>query len=228
MNESPYPRSVRAEAAAAAADLQDVGPVQAVLRFYRRHDAVIEAALADSPGPVACRDGCAHCCQYKIEASAAEVLAIRRYVLSEFSAERRAEVLARAERNVAEAADLSHLEQLITNQTCPFLHEKSCSIYPVRPINCRSFHSTDVAACRRSVEELREPTLQVPYFSDVFDAARGSRDGFTQAGRAAGAEVTMYDLASAFVEAMQQTDDETALQARRPMLARAKVIGAPV
>ncbi|MCU0952812.1 MAG: YkgJ family cysteine cluster protein [Burkholderiaceae bacterium] len=228
MTQSIYTRHVRNESDAAAADLRAMRVDQAVVHFYRRHDAALAGAIAASPSTMACRDGCAHCCQFKIEASAIEVLAIRRHVRATFSLAQQAQLMQRAERNVAEAAGLSHVEHLATHQTCPFLAENSCSIYPARPANCRSFQSTDASACQRAVTGPPQPLLQVPYAADVFDAARGSRDGFAQAVQAAGAETTMYDLNSAFVEAMHDDADDATLQARRPMFRRAKVIGAPV
>ncbi len=164
-------------------------PQEALLRFYGRQDKAIDRTMQAAKQKVACRSGCSTCCNYRVEARAIEVLAVRDYVIAHFSPSQQAAVVDLAARNVAEAADWSHVEHHAHNQRCPLLVDDACSVYPVRPANCRSFHSTDVSACRRSVEELREPTLQVPYVADVFDAARGSRDGFTQAGRAAGADI---------------------------------------
>jgi Fe-S-cluster containining protein len=227
LNEARFRQYVLAEYDAEPADRRRRDPQEALLRFYGRQDAAIDKSIRAAKQKVACRSGCSTCCHYKVEARAVEVLAIRDYVNAHFSSAQRATVLEVAQRNVAEAADWSHVEHLARNQCCPLLIDNMCSVYPVRPANCRSFHSTDVQVCIESHQRPEDLTIRVPYIEDVFEAATGTVAGFMQAARQAHLDATLYDLDSAFVEAMRDSTAADRLLSGTQVFRGAKVIGTP-
>jgi len=202
-------------------------PQEALLRFYGRQDKAIDRTMQAAKQKVACRSGCSTCCNYRVEARAIEVLAVRDYVIAHFSPSQQAAVVDLAARNVAEAADWSHVEHHAHNQRCPLLVDDACSVYPVRPANCRSFHSTDVQVCIESRQRPEDVSIRVPYIEAVFEAATGTVAGFVQATQQARLDVTLYDLDSAFLEAMRDPTAADRLLGGAPVFRAAKVIGTP-
>lgn len=216
-----------AEFVTAKADLQRSPATQAVIKFYARQDAAIRAATAAAPAAPACKADCAYCCYYKVEARAAEVLAIKNFVVSRFQPERLRAAIEQAERNVAEAKGLSHSEHLAVNQRCPFLMENRCSVYEVRPSKCRSFHAADVEGCKASYEEPTNLTIPNSYIEEIFNAANGAAEGFYAAVEASGIDSTVYDLNSAFLEAMQNAAVPKRLNSGKRAFLKATVVTPP-
>lgn len=77
---------------------------------------------------VACGEGCFHCClNPTVPITAIELAGISWFACEQLTGDIREEVKAQL---------LIHEE----TTACPFLVNKVCSIYPVRPIACRAFH----------------------------------------------------------------------------------------
>ena len=79
----------------------------------------------------ACRSGCCVCCVGQvIPVSAFEIMGIYWYV---------AEVLSPRKRQVVRANLLAHRPEHEA-PACPFLVERACGVYPLRPLICRQHH----------------------------------------------------------------------------------------
>ena len=95
--------------------------------------AIIEASTAQtvaaSPVAAACRAGCIPCCQQSvIPVTPLEAEALRFWVKNKLTPSLRNLVLAA----LCRASETVAID-------CPFLVNKSCAVYPVRPIACRRF-----------------------------------------------------------------------------------------
>lgn len=88
--------------------------------------------------------GCSTCCYDGVPASFVEYMSIRRYM-----AER--SILTEALKDRVRAFVLNELTQV---NACPFLVDKRCLIYPVRPLTCRLFGFQS-----RHEQDLRRKTL---------------------------------------------------------------------
>ncbi len=199
-------------------------PVQeAQLRFYKRLNEALSTVIEASPQAIACKAGCDYCCHYKIEVSAAEVLTIQQHVVKHFRPEQIQQVLAQARHNVAEAKGMSRKEQTATNQRCAFLLNQQCSIYDVRPANCRNFHATDAKTCQTLFEQpdLIQPKVLV---ESIEDAGGGLASGFEQAIGAAGLDNKVYDFSSAFIEAMSSPNLAKRLKSGKKAFLKAKQV----
>jgi Fe-S-cluster containining protein len=212
------------EMAAAKADLGKVGPSEALVRFFRRHDEAVVKARATSAVKPACAAGCSYCCYYKVEARAVEVLAIHQYVISRFTPDQIRAAVDQASMNVSQAKSLSHTEHLTTNQRCPFLVQERCSIYPVRPSKCRDFHAADVQGCKDSFDRPEDLSIPNSYIDGIFESGSGTTFGFEAAVETAGLDSRVYDLNSAFLEAMQNAKSAKRFRAGKKAFLVAKVV----
>lgn len=223
MNDQNIRAHAQREFEITSAEFDKSQPQTSLISFYRRLDSLNEAVISKSATKPACRAGCSYCCYYKVEVQAIEVLSIQSFVLSRFKPEQIKEVMSQAARNVDEAKDLTQAEQIAINQKCPFLLKDECSIYPVRPSRCRNFHATDVQGCKDSFED---PNFDPPnsYVSELFEVANGSAMGFEQALDSVGIDSRIYDLNSAFLEAMKNSALGKRLKSGKKVFLSAKVV----
>lgn len=79
------------------------------------------------PAYSVCQQGCAHCCKIPVSVTAVEAILIGEYTGKK-------------------AKEIIEIEPALDKYDyCPFLNRStaSCSIYKVRPLHCRNFHSLD-------------------------------------------------------------------------------------
>ncbi len=227
MNEQRMYQFAQSEFESASQALAKLSPQEALIGFYRRLDAAVAKAIEESSVKPACRAGCSFCCYYKVEARAVEVLAIREYVLAKFKPELIQAIVEQANRNVAEAKTLTHIEHLATNQRCPFLVDDKCTVYSVRPSKCRNFHAADMQGCKDSYDQPTNLSIPNSYIPEVFDAANGITQGFEGATEHAGLDPRVYDLNSAFIEALKNPQTSKRLRSGKKAFLSATVIQLP-
>lgn len=128
--------------------------------------AYAEQAFARAGGPQRakssdCRRGCDYCCYLPVEtcrAEATRALEFARETLG--AAEFRA--LKHRIREAAASYPLSPRRPLAKNPPCPLLKDSACLVYPVRPLACRGWNSSDVSACHSAYEHgVTEVTVPV-------------------------------------------------------------------
>jgi Fe-S-cluster containining protein len=151
---------------------------RAALRFADERAA---RALAQAPTKPDCAPGCASCCHVHVEATPPEILAVAAYLRATRSA---AELRALALRLGVTAA-LSAEERWRARTPCALLSiDGTCSIYEVRPLRCRAFHSYSVAVCRDAYAgRTDEEPPRSPALERLYDAAEA---GLEEALRGAG------------------------------------------
>lgn len=122
---------------------------------------VFVEAFNSNPKP-ACHAGCSHCCHLRVVAYAHELVAIHRYVNSKLSTQKRLEITERIRNQYEKIKDLTEAEHFVVNVECPFLENHKCSIYPVRPMTCASYHSCSEAVCKQSYDEPSNMSAGIP------------------------------------------------------------------
>lgn len=116
------------------------------------------ARLRSEDGIVpSCKSGCCHCCRYHILTNIAEAHVLAEYVRRELSADQINDLRVRTQQwhewdnsrpgrpaaSMNDEADLSSYEHC-----CPLVVDGACSVYPVRPVVCRShFVSSHPRSC---------------------------------------------------------------------------------
>lgn len=101
---------------------------------------------------IACCAGCGTCCRVNVATLHPEACNIAAYLRRTLSAAERSELLERMSQTLVVIHGLDDDERIAANQACVFLDEsENCSIYPVRPLLCRSITSTCAERCRASL-----------------------------------------------------------------------------
>lgn len=149
---------------------------------------------------VDCRAGCHYCCHYHVAITAVEALVLAEHVHSLPLATRNrlvSKVCETAER----VAPLSEDQYQRVNIPCAFLEEGRCSVYAVRPVACRGFHSVNVDMCKRAFDH---PETSVPL--TVAAGRNAVNEGYkylvVMAQHHAGRDATTYEMHGAVAEAL--------------------------
>ena len=131
----------------------------------------IEAELQKDSN-VACAKNCSHCCYLRVVSYPHELVAIHNFIHKSLKQDVKETVLERLKSQAKIVEKMSEQEHFTTNIECPFLINKQCVIYAVRPITCAGYHSLSEAACVRSYNN---PTVTngfgIPLSKDI-DRAR--------------------------------------------------------
>lgn len=108
-----------------------------------------------------CQRGCDYCCHLPVETSRAEATRALEFARENLSAEAFRRLKHRI-REAAAAYPLSPRRPPAKNPSCPLLEDAACLVYPVRPLACRGWNSSDAAACRAAFERgVTEVTVPV-------------------------------------------------------------------
>jgi len=124
-----------------------------------------------------CQHGCAWCCHQAVLVSTQEVLLISRYLSEELTDEQRAVVHRNALEKEAVTGDMTVREFLQTLHPCPFLKDHSCLVYPVRPMACRCYLSSDVDSCLAQYHQPGNRQIMAALYDFPLRAGRSINEG---------------------------------------------------
>jgi Fe-S-cluster containining protein len=118
-------------------------------------DALIvlgDAGAASGSCRTACSKGCSYCCHMRAVVTAPEVLRIAAFIEETFSVEEREALARRVAATDEQAHGMSDEAWGAARVPCPLLVANECSVYSVRPLDCRAYNSRSVTACRNAFE----------------------------------------------------------------------------
>lgn len=136
---------------------------------------------------IACRAGCKTCCVVNVSTLLPEGLAIVDEI-RQWPQPRQSAVRQRLDELWRAVRGLTDEERISLSQSCAFLDEMgACSIYPVRPLLCRSVTSTDPESCRQAITahffDTTSPVLMNLFQRGLFSAVYlGVAEGLERAG----------------------------------------------
>lgn len=131
-------------------------------------DSLLEAfqhRVISSGARIDCRCGCSWCCHQQVLVMPAEMLLIVDYIEMNFDKETIEAVLNRAVDKDEKVKELSPEKVLQAKIPCPLLRDGSCSVYPVRPMACRIYLSSNVDSCLQGFYHPENPDI----FPELFD-----------------------------------------------------------
>jgi Fe-S-cluster containining protein len=123
-----------------------------------------------------------------------EFLRLLRHVRSTFSENDRDALRARTERYASQLRGRSFDEAVDEVVPCPLLVDGRCAAYDVRPLVCRGYNSTNVAACQAASTDA---SATVPIFAVLKDVTDGTTVGVAQALEEEGLNAALVDLGTA-------------------------------
>jgi len=224
------PRNNECIAVAQQAERQTViallaeGRGTAQTRQVAQHAAWFATQLAEQlvdPQGIACRAGCAWCCSLFVSATAPEIIQIADYLRATRPAD---ELTALHERLVERElllAGKTAEQRSAARLPCVLLVNQQCSIYPVRPLACGSWTSTNAQRCEESwrchwSETITANQMQLWLYGGVMLGLREGLDAY-------GLESEQLDLATALRIALDMPDAAERWLAGEPIFAPARV-----
>jgi Fe-S-cluster containining protein len=99
--------------------------------------------------PVACKDGCDHCCYQLVAVSVPEVMRIVDFLRERLAPEESAAIVQRLRALDNVTRGMTSKGRVGIPKPCAYLDNHRCTIYPVRPLACAEFTSYNVQDCKR-------------------------------------------------------------------------------
>ena len=157
---------------------------------------------------VACGPGCDSCCVVNVAVLAPESEAIARYLQQELSPSALGALREKLTTLYDQTRWLDDEERIMANHRCAFLDESgSCSVYPVRPLLCRSVNSTNADDCHTAMTMLafgeNHPIVSCLVQKEIFEAAF---IGLGQALKSCGLDDRSFRLAGAVLLRLNESD----------------------
>jgi Fe-S-cluster containining protein len=147
-------------------------------------EAVRQAKEANPPPPSACKEGCDWCCHLPVGTCVPEVIRIVDYLRETLPVEQFEALRDRVARLDQKRRELKLAGRRDARLSCALLVNHRCAAYPVRPVLCRGFNSSDASHCERFVTAhdrtplpLYAPQLRVTAF-----VLAGTNAGLAEAG----------------------------------------------
>jgi Fe-S-cluster containining protein len=127
-------------------------------------DQAVRVAMCESPptAPAACREGCAWCCYTPVGTAAPEVLRIVAHLRTTLLPEEWEAMRERVRAGAEERQRLGLAQVRRSALPCPLLVADRCSAYPVRPLTCRGYSSSDALSCERALDP--DSDVRVPIY----------------------------------------------------------------
>ena len=154
-------------------------------------------AEAELPHPVACQAGCDSCCYNQVELTPPEALLIGHHIAQQFSQAEKDLLLAHVARIIEIIKAMGPAESAARRREipCPLLRNRTCSVYPARPLVCRAMHGLDRERCMR---ELRTGSLAgSQYYAHRHEIALSVSAGLMEGCKAAGLQSGPLNLTRA-------------------------------
>lgn len=114
------------------------------------------ADLKDEAPDYACRKGCSHCCHQSVMVTAPEVIHAAKFLHDNLTEKEVARLRDLVAARARQGDGLDNHERMDERLPCAFLMDEICSIYPVRPLQCRGGFSEDAEYCRNLLENREE------------------------------------------------------------------------
>lgn len=152
-----------------------------------------------------CQSGCSYCCKAAVFASTPEILRIADFLKETRTPEELVSLRARAEATAERVAPLDIEGRAVARVPCPLLDEATgrCSVYEVRPVACRAYHSGSVEACKKAFET-GDANPILPMNPALFHVAHAYSFGMMTACAASFVDPGPYDLAVALPVALAE------------------------
>jgi Fe-S-cluster containining protein len=161
-----------------------------VKEVYRVTDEMLTGCLNNGTKP-ACQVGCFWCCYMRVKVTPLEVLYISDFLRSGLSPGELSKLQQRLAATDETTRGMNGYQRVCAKMICPLLVDAKCSVYPVRPIGCRVYHSLNLSDCKVPLDnEGRSVTIR----SDISGLSMGVFAGLTEGLRSVGLQTRVLEL----------------------------------
>jgi Fe-S-cluster containining protein len=184
-----------------------------MLQVYERHDEnalMFEHQFGRGRAKVACKQGCSFCCRQRVSVTAPEVLAAVFYAKLAMDADELNTFRVKANGAAQRAALQGDAEIFSEHIPCIFLEQGECSVYPYRPLACRSETSLNVKLCEKGFGDLTVKVIK-PENAIVKAVAVGYVGALGASLEMKQLDGRWYELNTAVAEALADPDCEKRL-----------------
>jgi Fe-S-cluster containining protein len=161
-------------------------------------------AEQELPQPVACQTGCDSCCYNQVQLTPPEALLLGHHIAQEFSDSEKDLLLAHVARIIEIIKAMGPAESAARRREipCPLLRNRTCLVYPARPLVCRAMHGLNRERC---VAELRTGSLAgSQYYAHRHEIAVSVSAGLQEGCKAAGLQSGPLNLTRALKDFFTQ------------------------
>jgi Fe-S-cluster containining protein len=184
--------------------------------------ATEQAKLREPPArPSACAEGCAWCCHKKVGTSVPEVLRIVEFLKQNLSAAELDEVRERVVRLDEQRRKMTD-GWAAARLPCSLLVNERCSVYPVRPLTCRGYNSSDAHRCEQVVKAHQH--VDVPVYGPQQRLATMVLDGMRAGLTESQLNGELLELTAALQIALTVPDPFNQWLAGKPVFAGARLV----
>jgi len=185
------------------------------------HAAIAKAKAALPPPPLACTEGCDWCCHLRVGTSAPEVFRIVAYLRQALAPAALETIRQRIVKMDEERRQLRIDKRGRAGLPCALLVDRRCSAYPVRPLTCRGFNSSDARQCELFVTQGN--TVKVPTYHAQIRLTTFILDGMRAGMSEAGLKGDLLELTAALRIAFEVPDAFERWLAGEPVFAPARL-----
>lgn len=168
---------------------EDDLPVRVAMAAIGMGENLVEGVEAEEETArlISCEKGCSYCCHAQVKVTAFEAMLIGAWIAENFDAPMKEGLLSRIDENLTLTGGRSLAERVTVWECTPciFLENHACTIYPVRPLICRAWHSTSREQCLAAFEakDHRAEIDNTPYRNYILGMVRaGLGDALDQMG----------------------------------------------
>jgi hypothetical protein len=184
-------------------------------------EALQQAVQADPPPCSACTEGCDWCCHLTVGTSVPEVVRVLEYLRQNLSPEALGALRDRVRRLDEQRRQRRAVGGDETGLPCALLVDHRCAAYPVRPLMCGGFNSSDAAACERFVR--KSDQTPIPLYAPQLRLAAFVLDGMMAGLTESGLTGERVELTAALRIALEVPDAVERFLAGEPVFAAARL-----
>ncbi|MBN2568791.1 MAG: YkgJ family cysteine cluster protein [Deltaproteobacteria bacterium] len=174
-------------------------------KYHKVNDTNCQNYIFSHNINIACRQGCAYCCNIPVEARPYEIFLINTYMKKHFSTKKLTKTMDTLNNHVQFLSKITKNEHLSINSPCPLLAENSCMVYPVRPFACRAYHALDVSSCQYSFENPSDLEERRATDHDLDSQWEGVRTSVAAIFQKLGYDTTHNELGTALLHSLQDS-----------------------
>jgi Fe-S-cluster containining protein len=184
-------------------------------------EALRHAEQTDPPPCSACRDGCDWCCHLTVGTSVPEVVRLLEYLRQNLSSEEFGALRDRVLRLDEQRRERRAAGRDEAGLPCALLVDHRCTAYPVRPLMCGGFNSSDASECERFVRSCGQ--TPVPLYAPQLRLAAFVLDGMTAGLSDSGLTGERVELTAALRIALEVPGAVERFLAGEPVFAAARL-----